>query len=43
VVTDQPRLRYVVGEDARALLAGYQQTTDEERVETGRPMTDDEY
>jgi NAD(P)-dependent dehydrogenase (short-subunit alcohol dehydrogenase family) len=43
VTTDQPRLRYTVGEDARLLLAGYQQTTDEERVETGRPMTDDEY
>jgi NAD(P)-dependent dehydrogenase (short-subunit alcohol dehydrogenase family) len=43
VTTDQPRLRYVVGEDARALLAGYQQTTDEERVEIGRLMTDDEY
>ena len=43
VTTDQPRLRYVVGEDARLLLAGYQRTTDEERVEDGRPMTDDEY
>ncbi len=43
VTTDQPRLRYLVGEDARAILAGYQQTTDEEWVENGRPMTDDEY
>ena len=43
VATDQPRLRYVVGDDARLLLAGYQQTTDEDRVEGGRPMTDDEY
>jgi NAD(P)-dependent dehydrogenase (short-subunit alcohol dehydrogenase family) len=43
VTTDQPRLRYLVGEDARILLAVHQQTTDEERVENGRPMTDDEY
>lgn len=43
VTTDEPRLRYVVGEDARLLLAGYRQTTDEDRLEDGRPMTDDEY
>lgn len=33
----------MVGEDARVLLAGGQQTTDEERVENRRPMTGDEY
>ncbi len=43
VTTDQPRLRYLIGEDTRVLLAGHQQTSDEERVEDGRPMTDDEY
>lgn len=43
VQTDQPRLRYLVGEDARVLLAGRQQASTEEWVETGRPMTDDEY
>ena len=43
VTTDQPRLRYLVGDDARTILTGYQQITDEERVETGRPMTDEEY
>ena len=43
VTTDQPRLRYPVGEDAHAILAGYQRITDEERVESGQPMTDDEY
>lgn len=43
VTTDQPRLRYLIGEDTRVLLSGYQQTSDEERVENGRPMSDDEY
>jgi len=43
VTTNQPRLRYLVGEDARILLRGRQQTTDEEWVGNGRPMTDEEY
>ena len=43
VTTDHPKLRYVVGEDARILLKGRQQTTDEEWVSSGRPMTDEEY
>lgn len=43
VTTDQPHLRYLVGDDAHTILAGYQQIADEERVETGRPMTDEEY
>jgi len=43
VTTDQPHLRYLVGDDAHTILAGYQRVTDEERVEASRPMTDDEY
>jgi NAD(P)-dependent dehydrogenase (short-subunit alcohol dehydrogenase family) len=43
VTTDRPQLRYLVGEDARILLKGRQQTTDEEWVANGRPMTDEEY
>jgi len=43
VTTDRPQLRYLVGEDARIIAKGRRQTTDEEWVATGRPMTDDEY
>ena len=43
VTTDQPSLRYLVGDDARTILAGYQRTTDEERVEAARLINDDEY
>jgi len=43
VTTDQPRLRYVVGEDARILLKGRQETTDEDWMANGRQMTDEEY
>lgn len=43
LTTDEPRLRYVVGEDARVILAGRQQTSDEAWLENGRSMTDDEY
>lgn len=43
VTTDQPRLRYLVGKDAQVLFAGRQQTSDEEIVESGRPMPDEEY
>ena len=43
VTTDAPQLRYIVGEDARALLSGRQQMTDEEWIEIGNLMTDDEY
>ncbi|MEI6670142.1 MAG: SDR family oxidoreductase [Acidobacteriota bacterium] len=43
VTTEHPQLRYLVGEDARVLVKGRQETTDEEWVENGRPMTDEEY
>jgi NAD(P)-dependent dehydrogenase (short-subunit alcohol dehydrogenase family) len=41
--TAEPRLRYLVGEDARRLAAGRLRLTDEEYVDTGREMPDDEY
>jgi NAD(P)-dependent dehydrogenase (short-subunit alcohol dehydrogenase family) len=43
VTTPEPKLRYLVGEDARHLVAGRVRLTDEEYVETGRLMPDDEY
>ena len=43
ITTERPKLRYLVGEDACALVRGRQQTTDEEWVENGRPMSDEEY
>jgi NAD(P)-dependent dehydrogenase (short-subunit alcohol dehydrogenase family) len=43
VTTDTPRLRYLVGDDARKLAAGRARLTDEEIVETGRDMPDEEY
>jgi NAD(P)-dependent dehydrogenase (short-subunit alcohol dehydrogenase family) len=43
VTTDTPRLRYLVGEDARRLVAGRARLTDEEYVETGREMPDEAY
>lgn len=43
VTTDHPRLRYLVGKDAKAFFAGRKRTTDEEIVESGRPMPDEEY
>ncbi|HVN79988.1 MAG TPA: SDR family oxidoreductase [Terriglobia bacterium] len=43
VTTKHPQLRYVVGEDARILLKGRQQITDEEWVANGLPMSDEEY
>jgi NAD(P)-dependent dehydrogenase (short-subunit alcohol dehydrogenase family) len=39
----EPKLRYLVGDDAERLVAGRQRLTDEEYVETGRPMPDAEY
>jgi len=43
VTTREPKLRWLVGEDARRLAAGRQQLSDEEYVATGRPMADEEY
>jgi NAD(P)-dependent dehydrogenase (short-subunit alcohol dehydrogenase family) len=43
VTTHEPKLRYLVGEDARRLVAGRLRLSDEEYVETGRPMSDEEY
>ena len=41
--TKAPKLRYLVGDDAERLVAGRRRLTDEEYVETGRPMPDAEY
>ena len=41
--TDQPKLRYLVGEDAEKWAAGRQAMTDEEWVDFGREMTPHEY
>ena len=43
VTTREPKLRWLVGEDARRLTAGRQRLSDEEYVATGRPMADEEY
>ena len=43
VTTGEPKLRYLVGEDARRLAAGRQRLSDEEYVATGREMPDEEY
>ena len=41
--TDQPKLRYLVGEGAKKWAAGRQAMTDEQWVYFGREMTLDEY
>ena len=41
--TSSPKLRYLVGEDAKKLAAGRARLTDEEYVDTGRDMPDEEY
>jgi hypothetical protein len=43
VTTPQPKLRWLVGDDARRLTEGRQRLSDEEYVATGRPMPDEEY
>ena len=43
VTTKEPRLRWLVGEDARLLVAGRKKMSDEEYVATGRPRSDAEY
>ena len=39
----EPRLRYLVGDDAERLVAGRKRLSDEEYVATGHPMSDAEY
>ena len=41
--TTQPRLRWLVGDDARLLVAGRQRLTDEEYVAGGRAMSEEQY
>ena len=43
VTTSEPKLRWLVGEDARRLAAGRRRLSDEEHVATGRSMPDEEY
>ncbi len=43
VTTKEPRLRWLVGEAAKRLVAGRQRITDEEFIAGTRPMPDDEY
>lgn len=43
VTTPAPRLRYLVGEDARRFVAGRQRITDEEHVAAGLEMPDAEF
>jgi len=43
VTTKEPKLRYLVGRDAELLVAGRRKLTDEEYVETGRQMSDENY
>ena len=43
VTAKDPKLRYLVGDDAERLVAGRRRLTDEEYVATGRPMSDAEY
>ena len=43
VTAPEAKLRHLVGEDARRLVAGRERLTDEEYVATGRLMPDEEY
>src|SRR5262249_11726666 len=43
IVTDRPRLRYLVGTDADALVRGRSTLSDEEVIEDARTMTDAEH
>ena len=42
ITTDSPRLRWVVGSDAEAMVAGRRSCTDEEYLRLGEHMNDDE-
>ena len=41
--TKQPRLRWLVGDDAKLLVAGRQRMSDEEYVAGGRAMSEEQY
>jgi NAD(P)-dependent dehydrogenase (short-subunit alcohol dehydrogenase family) len=43
VTTSTPRLRWLVGEDAKLLVAGRQRQSDEEYVAGGRAMSEEEF
>jgi NAD(P)-dependent dehydrogenase (short-subunit alcohol dehydrogenase family) len=43
VTTTEPRLRWLVGEDARLLITGRTRLSDEEFIAGSRPMSDAEY
>ena len=43
VTTPEPKVRYLVGEDAKRLAAGRARLTDEEYVATGHDMSDEAY
>jgi NAD(P)-dependent dehydrogenase (short-subunit alcohol dehydrogenase family) len=43
VSTDAPKLRYPVGIDAKVFLEGRQRLSDEEWIEFGAPMSDEEF
>jgi NAD(P)-dependent dehydrogenase (short-subunit alcohol dehydrogenase family) len=42
LVADEPKLRYPVGEDAEGWIVGRERMTDEELVDYGKEMSDDE-
>jgi NAD(P)-dependent dehydrogenase (short-subunit alcohol dehydrogenase family) len=42
LVTDEPKLRYPVGDDAEKWISGRERMTDEEMVDYGKEMSDDE-
>ncbi|MCH9674999.1 MAG: SDR family oxidoreductase [Gammaproteobacteria bacterium] len=43
ITTDDPKLRYLVGEDAKSFVAGRDKISDEAWVEMGGDLSDDEY
>ena len=43
ISTDDPKLRYTVGADAAPFLRGRERISDEDWVEFGAPMTDEQY
>ena len=43
MITNEPKLRCLMGEDAKRLAAGRQRLSDDEYVAIGREMPDQEY